>query len=342
MFKRISFFCLCCCFLLPAIAAGASPQQPVRLGVMPFLTKTGEVSENQAAQVTDSVTRILHVSPSISIIERERLRVIAAEQGLNTASDNQNSAMKIAQLAGCQYILLGSVTQLTQRYFSSKKASGFLFFNFYGDESEMQESTAKLEARLIDVNTGRVVLSFSQEGSAVIATKDKKSHFKDDLTTRAINAASSRLGDKIREVLADEYAMIITANKKNVRINRGSASGVDGGALYRVYEEGEELFDLDGKSLGKKSRNIAIVRVVDVRGEYSTVEVFEDPAVKQVESKKAKEVKKSGKTGKAGKTVKKEEPNVTVLVREGDRIEAITRTEADALIKKGNFLSKRS
>ena len=157
---------------------------------------------------------------------------------------------------------------------------------------------------------------------------------------RAVEAAASRLGDRIREVLADEHAMIISISKKSIRINRGKASGVQIGALYRVYEEGEEVFDLNGVSLGMRSKNIAIVRVIDVSNEFSTVEILEEQIsasneVRKQSNKKQDKISKAKKAGKAsrkaGKANRDDEPSAVVLIREGDRIEAISLSEAEKL-----------
>ena len=311
---------------------------------MPFASRTSEISSSQAAQVTSAITRNLNASPKISIIERERLRVIAREIGLDVNTTNQDSAMKIGELAGCQYILLGSITQLTQRYLSSKQSHQFLLDTYYGDTNESQESTASLEARVIDVATGRVVLSFSQSGSATISDIRKETifsasgkHSKNELAVRALEAASSRLGDKVREAIAGEFPMIISISKNNIRINRGSTSGVNVGAFYKVYQDGEELFDFNGKSLGKKVVNLALLRVTNVNNEFSTAEIINKDNTSQQNAKKA-QPKKTDKTAKSKskKTSKsKKEENVVsttpVLIREGDKIEAISFAEAEKL-----------
>lgn len=319
MKKKISI--ALCILFFSAFYAEASEQ--IRLGIMPFLSKSGEIKENQTVGITDMLIKTLQASPSISVIERERLRTIARGHGINVESEEQNSAMKLGKLVGCRYILLGSATQLTQRYINSKKAVRFFLDTSYEDNIESQESTATLEARLIDVNTGKVVLSFSKSGSVLLSKKDYKSLT--DLTTRAIEAATSRLGNKIREILANEYAMIISVKGNNARINRGSSSGVNTGALYRVYQEGEEVFDLDGRSLGKKMINLAIVRVIDTQSEFSTVEVFSSQTL---EKKEPPQKKKSAKTKKS----KKNEANSVVnLIRQGDKIEVVSFSEAEKL-----------
>lgn len=310
-----------CMFLMSAFGAEASEQ--IRLGITPFVSKSSEIKANQVARINDIMIKILQASPSISVIERERFMTIAREHSINLGSGEQNSAMKLGQLAGCRYILLGSATQLTQRYISSKKATQFLLDTFYDDESESQEATATIEARLVDVTTGKVVLSFSKSGSVLISDKARKSS--SELTSFALEAAASRLGNKIREVLANEYSMIISINRNNIRINRGSASGVNIGALYRVYQEGEELFDLNGQSLGKKMINLAILRVTKVNDEFSTVEVLKDG--RQVPQKS--DNKKSSKTKKVNNSKNTSILNLTI--REGDKVEAISFSEAEKI-----------
>ena len=74
--------------------------EQIRLGIMPFVSRTNEIGESQATAITDLITGILHSSPSIAVIERERLRVIAMENGFSASNDN--SIAKLGQLSGCQ------------------------------------------------------------------------------------------------------------------------------------------------------------------------------------------------------------------------------------------------
>lgn len=344
---------LCSSFFLffltsPQIASA----EQIRLGIMPFTSKTDEVTERQTAYITDTITRTLQTSPTIAVIERERLRVLAIEQGLNLSSESKNSVTKLGQLAGCQYILLGSVTQLTIRYQAAGKSSSYFYngrlvsTNFDAKE-QSQEGIATLEARLIDVATGRVALSFFKSGSAFMT--DEKSYSGKEFAIQAVRAASSRLADEVRKVLSNEHAMVIAINKNNIRINRGNLSGVNVGALYKVYQDGEELFDLNGKSLGKRIINLALLRVINVHDDFSNAEILTQDNANKNDNKKEAAKKTDKKTAKSkskktSKSKQKENADVNappVLIREGDKIEAITRTEADNLMKKGKLPEKR-
>ena len=317
---RVKILILCC-----LISFQSKAYAQVRLAIMPFLSRTPEVSETQAAKVTDFVIRTLQASRSISVIERERLRLIAQEQGINFSSQSlsQASAVKIGNLAGCQYILLGSITQLSERYISKNED----FKNKYA-----REAMASIEARVIDIATGRVILSFSKKGSALKTTESDKRKKTFSINASfsfrelAIENAASRLGDKIREALVNEYAMIITINKNNIRINRGSSSGVKADYLYKVYQEGEEIFDLNGKSLGRKVVDLALLRVTDTQNEFSRVEVLNNIAATSKSKKDNKYARKKNNREDEAKTT------IPLIIREGDKIELISFSESEKIV----------
>ena len=170
------------------------------------------------------VTEAIYISQKISVVERERLMTVIEAQGLGVS---ENSAVKIGQLAGCNYILVGSATHFSNRRMGKTKSSGLFSLSYKYEKSA--EINAVLEARLIDVATGAVVLSFTCSGSAAGET------YSEELERHALSAAASCVADKVRGFLAGEYPMIVYAENNTVRINRGAMSGVSAGTLYRVY-----------------------------------------------------------------------------------------------------------
>ena len=251
-----------CLFLIPALFSEAHGQ--IRLAVLPFVSRSSEVSSWQASQVTEMIMRGLHSSPSILLTERERLRTVLSEHGFNLRSGvfDQNTAVKIGGIIGCQYILFGSVMQVTDRYLTD---------SFFLSGRATKETAAVIEARIIDVATRRIVLSASETGSFTEILKERvqsSNHRK-----AALEIAASRLCDKVRAVLADEYPAIISVSKNKIRINRGKNSGVNIGTLYRVYQEYEIPYEINGRSPGKHTISLAVIRVTDVQGGFSTAEV---------------------------------------------------------------------
>lgn len=297
-----------CLFMILALFSEACGQ--IRIAVLPFVSRSSEVSSWQASQVTEMIMSGLHSSPSILLTERERLRTVMSEQGFNFVSGvfDQNTAVKIGNMIGCQYILFGSVMQVTEKYLTD---STFL------SGRATKETAAVIEARIIDIATRRIVLSASETGSFTEILKERiqsSNHRK-----AALEIAASRLCDRIRAVLANEYPAIISVSKNKIRINRGKNSGVNIGALYRVYQEGRELFDFNGQSLGKRIINLAILRVINVNGEFSTVEILNNngQVLQKNENKRSSRPKKTNNN----------ETHVQ-LIREGDKIEVISLSEA--------------
>ena len=290
---------------LPAMAA----DEMVRLGVMKFASKAEKVSALQAEVITDVFTRLLSNSRSIVVLERERLGMIGREHKLNMSGlVDMGLAVEVGRLAGCQYMLLGSVTQL------EKAASVGGGLDIFMQAKQMAQAT--IDARVVDVRTSEIVLSLSETGTSSQTTTavtlgsftNVETGF-DDIEGRAIIASATKLGNRIRETLVGEYAHVIRVESKKVNINRGATAGVKTGDLYRVYMEGSEMFDLDGTSLGRDIKNIAVVKVMDVRSEFSIAEV----------------------AAKGGKVE---------LIQRGDKIEHISAEEAKELAKRKDAFPK--
>lgn len=291
------FFCLLLIMSLCAESRGE-----IRLGVLPFVSRSNEVSAKQASQVTEMVIRNLHSSPSMLITERERLRTVAAEQGFNFSSGvfDQDTAVKVGSIAGCQYILFGAVRQITER---------FLTESFLLSSKALKETSAVIEARVIDVATRRVVLSVSESGS--FTEIQKESLYSSNNRRAALEIAASGVCDKILAVLAGEYPAVISVRKNKIRINRGRNSGINAGTLYRVYQE-------VGNSEGKKSISIAVIRVTDVQSGFCTAEIIK-PDIAAGKDKK--------------KTVKEKNNTLSELklIKEGDKVEIISFSEAEKI-----------
>lgn len=287
----------------------ALADEPVRMGVMRFLSRADGVSEQQAEAVGDVFARMLTSSQTISVIERDRLDAIAAEHELGTSGVlDVDTAVAVGRIVGCQYMLLGSVTNLAKK---STSTNLWLF----GESKE--EATVTIDARVVDVETTRVVLSLSE--TATSAQSGSNFNFYGVTTDkielsgmegRAIAAAASSLGFRIREALTGECVEVVGVDGKTVTFDAGAASGVAKGDLWRIYADGEEVRSASGRSLGRKAHVLAVVRVIDAQNDFSVAEVE----------------KKSGDPG---------------LIRRGDKVGPISPAEAADLAKRKAFAKER-
>ncbi|MDR2179418.1 MAG: hypothetical protein LBP21_03835 [Synergistaceae bacterium] len=253
MKKGILILCFVC-----LLATGAEGADKIRVGVLEFESKLSDVSDRQAAIVTDIFLRTLLNSKSINIYERRDLEKIAEEQRLSMSGlVDEKTAVEIGKIHGVQYLVFGSITELGRR------ASG-------GN----QEARATLGIRVVDVATSQIQMSVSESGFS----NSNQKFFADNLFSeseitwleaRAIMDAASRLGHVIREKLGREYTYIISASGKNYRIDAGSYKGVQDGALYLAYADGKPILDTSDKVIEFEKVNLAVLRVQDVQDAYS-------------------------------------------------------------------------
>ncbi|MDR1978154.1 MAG: hypothetical protein LBQ42_05420 [Synergistaceae bacterium] len=266
------------CALLASFAGIAEAADKIRLGVLEFESKAAGVSNQQAQIITDIFTRTLTSSKSIAVYERLQLQKIGEEQHLNMSGlVDPSTAVEIGRLAGLQYILLGAVTEL------SEKASGgaIPLFGIGGAIGiGTHEAKATIDMRVIDVTTSEIVLSLSESGSSlesataftIAGITGVEAEF-GGLKARAIAVAASRLGHEIREELGGEYSYVVSVSGSDYVINLGSTMGAKEGSLYLVYAEGKPIRDIDGTLIGKDKIPLAVLKVRDVESGHSVCSV---------------------------------------------------------------------
>jgi curli biogenesis system outer membrane secretion channel CsgG len=294
-------------------SAEAAELEIVRLGVMGFTSKTEGVSPRQAEVITDIFTRVLANSKTIVVLEREQLEMLGGEYSINESGMvDMSMAIELGKLAECQYMLLGSVTEL-----SEKRSGGAIPIFGASIGVSNHEAKATLDVRIIDVATTEIILALSESGtSSESATAVAVQGFAGGsaeiggLEARAIAAATTRLAHKIREELGGEYSHVLSVAGKDVNISIGSGAGVKGGDLYLVYGDGNEVRDIDGTSLGKEKYSFAVLRVRTVNSGYSVCDVAPG----------------SGSIG---------------LIERGDKIEPVSKGRAKELATRKEFVSAR-
>lgn len=122
-----------------------SAEAVIRLGVAKFQSgqekSANTVQSGQLDLITDSFINTLAGSKSIAALERSRFDAIAREQKMSLSGLVDTAyAVKIGKLAGCQYMIVGSV---------------------------YQQERANIVVRVVDVSTGEIYFSMSESGSSL-------------------------------------------------------------------------------------------------------------------------------------------------------------------------------
>ncbi|MBQ7215913.1 MAG: SEL1-like repeat protein [Synergistaceae bacterium] len=224
------------------------------------LNTTDDTNLSHLAEIiADNFTGVLARSNAVTLVERDKLAIIMNEQKIHSSQFQDSSIV----------VKLGKILGCQYILLSSLK----------------YEASPVISARIVEVSTSQIVFSDTE----IPDTSDNSS----------IMAASSRLADKVLEVMAGEQAVITEIRGKEIVINRGSAARVRTGDLFRVF-------------IGSKRKvtDLAVIRVKDVRQNFSTTEI----------------VRNGG--------------NINVL-RRSDTVSAVSKKEADSLIKRKKFAKKR-
>ncbi|MBQ3586576.1 MAG: hypothetical protein II964_07660, partial [Synergistaceae bacterium] len=130
------------------------------------------------------------------------------------------------------------------------------------------------------------------------------------LRDAAVSDAVARIGQRIREAVAGEYPQVLRVSGGEIFISLGATSGVKAGNYYKISYEGEEILDMRGNVIGRETKPIAVIRVDDVKNDYSVARV----------------VKKAGNPAN---------------IQRGDRVEPSSSGEASDLAKRKAFLERR-
>ena len=254
--------------------------EPIRLGVAEFVSRTSTADKELLQHVTEIFAEILSSSQNIEVTKSKKLGALKAV--------NAQSAAEAGKNAGCQYVLLGAVMD------------GVTKTDYNNPWKPVIEIESVLETRVIEVATGKMILSASGKGQVkytqstriligskgVDAEMERLQNLQQANQEKSLTLAASMAAEKICSSLAGEYPQISSfrkskAGKKSasgkilgtLRVNRGTSAGIQEGAIYRVYFDGEEVLDFNGKSLGSDKCTVAIAEVKEVRENFCTAEV---------------------------------------------------------------------
>ncbi|MBR1486321.1 MAG: hypothetical protein IJ859_13065, partial [Synergistaceae bacterium] len=137
--------------------------------------------------------------------------------------------------------------------------------------TETHEVITTVDVRLVNVTTGQIEMSFTEQGSAAqsdVITQDRNGNIKSveanygTLEAQSVASAAANLSYKIREKLVGEYIQISSVNGDEIIINKGSSSGVQVGDLFCVYDKNQSGGDTE-----------AVISVSDVQDAFSVAKV---------------------------------------------------------------------
>jgi len=206
------------------VEAQAANDGRIRLGITIYANGSNGLTEEDALLMTNKLTDGLAGTKNIRLYERRQLEEALRElrRGGSLAMD-QNTVMRLGKIAGLQYVLVGSISALAKKEHTGSVNATPLYNTgvvkdkkvtlVQGNQTTIAERY-EVNVRMLDVATGEVRLSVSEEKSASASNtgtklfSSKQKVEPGELRRRAINGAMTSLTKKIRDALTKEFASL--------------------------------------------------------------------------------------------------------------------------------------
>ncbi len=213
-----------------------------RIGVVEFENKSAYGQGRLGGAASDILVTELVKSGKFIVVERDRMNKLMEEQKLQSQGviDSQ-TAVQLGQIMGLEAIVVGSVSQFGVK----KEGSDYLI-----SQSKQQVAEVAVDLRLIDVQSGQVILADSGKGRA----KSKKASFlgmgtkggyDETLEGEALRAALVQFVDNAASQLNKKAwsCMVADASGNELYLNAGQDSGLETGMKLDCYRQGAEIRD---------------------------------------------------------------------------------------------------
>ena len=185
-------------------------------------------------------------------------------------ADNVSAEQMLAGLkdegVSIDYLIVGSVSEFGR----SKESESSIF-----QRKMTQKAYAKVNVRLIDVETGRII--FASEGAGEATSEAKKTFgagtsaaYDQSLTDKSISAAISQLISNLVENMTNKpwKSYLLSKEGDDFFISGGPSQGLSPGTRLVVYENGKEVKNPQtGATVTLPGKQVATVEVVTSFGE---------------------------------------------------------------------------
>ena len=261
--KKFSF-ALLIVFLFVLLIGSSAYAEKIRVAVAEFVDKTDSISSVLLIPFTETFMKYLaESSNNIEVVSSKSFQLYHTKADENYVS--------VGKSEHCEYLVLGTLLN----------------------------SSNTIDVKLIKIKTGDIIFSTSGIGKAsdsystkkAISLKERMEDFENSRNA-ALSSAASMAAEKICAYLTGEYPRVsslqsVTQNKKKsknkkskdsvlgtINIDKGTLSGIHENVFFKIFFEGEEVFDFNGSSLGHEKFNVAVAKVKKVRTDYCTAEVI--------------------------------------------------------------------
>ncbi|MFA6030631.1 MAG: CsgG/HfaB family protein [Elusimicrobiota bacterium] len=238
-----------------------------RIGVVDFENKTAYGQQRLGTAATDILITELTKTGKFVVVERDKLHKIMDEQKLQASGAiDARTAVQVGKILGLNAIVTGAISEFGVK----TEGSEYLIV-----QSKRQTAEATVDIRIVDAETGQVLLADSGKGRAAsgkgsILGLGTRGGYDETLEGKSLRAAIAQFTENIVSQLNKKpwSCRVAAVNGNKAYLNAGPNMGVENGLKLDCYHLGKEIVDpTTGLSLGNEEMKVAKVKVAGPLGD---------------------------------------------------------------------------
>jgi len=238
-----------------------------RIGVVEFENKTAYGKGRLGNAASDILITELVKSGKFIVVERGRMKKLLEEQKFQSQGFvDANTAARVGKILGLEAVVIGAVSQF------GVKTEGH---DYLLKQGKRQTAEVTVEIRVVDVETGRVLLADS--GKGVVKRKwgsflgmGTKGGYDETIEGDALRAAIVQFVDNIINQINKKpwSCLIADADGNELYLNAGQDSGLEVGQRLKCYHLGAPIRDPSSNLIiGHRERYIGEAKIVRYCGQ---------------------------------------------------------------------------
>lgn len=283
---RVAVMAMLWAMLPMALAAQAKP----RVAVMPLQNNTtGRVFGDRLGEAaSDEMTTALVKSNEFRVVERQQVQTLLAEQSLGmSGAIDAATAAQVGRLLGVQLVVLGSITQFS----IDQRSAGV---GRLGVSASYAEAESVLDIRIVDVNTGEIIVVAEGQGKRrfggaqvkdINLQRDFDAGIAQEALRPAVENAVERLLRQKSQFAAVQAAapamQVVGVRDGQVYLDSGENGGLRVGQRLSVMRVTDVIRDARGNVLDEITEKVATIEVTRVLSQSSIGKVVDGSGVRE-------------------------------------------------------------
>lgn len=272
----------------PAPAADEAP----RLAILPIKGTVSNTFVVDQDNLTQDITTAFMNTKKFTLIERSQMQAVLAEGKFqNSGLVDDASAAELGKQLGVKFVLVGSFQGDNQksREVSGMKAGLSVGLTLLGlqrkedtgrnVDAEFWKATAKLNLRMVEVQTGKIVQVFESE----VRPGDVRTMNQAKSTGEALAKVKTQLYAKIWDAYPQTGYVIKVLGAKELMIDMGTEQGITAAHRFAVTSRDEDIVHPVTGAIIKGKKNLLAT--------YKVKSLDAATSVLVLDSKDAKDVK---------------------------------------------------